>query len=281
MGLAELLVHTQRAHGAEEYCRKAVRLQEQLSRDSPDDLDYREELAGGYVNWANALAQTNQMQEAEQAYLKGIAQFERLTADFPGIPVFRLHLLSTYHNLALFYPGRGEFRKAEQASRQALEGFLKLAAEFPSNGTFQKLLANIQYSRALLLATCPDRGLRSAAAEVALAEKAIEHNPSDARLWLALGITHYGAGAWPEARAALEKTMQLRRGGNSQDWFWLAMIHWQLGHKDEARQWFDKAVRWMDKNNPNHNELRRLRAEAAALLQIDDRPKDQPEQKPP
>ena len=56
--------------------------------------------------------------------------------------------------------------------------------------------------------------------------------------------------------------------GDATDWFFLAMAHWQLGDKDEARKWYDKAVEWMDKNQPKNEELLRFRAEAAELLGI-------------
>ena len=70
------------------------------------------------------------------------------------------------------------------------------------------------------------------------------------------------AGDWKAAIAALEKSMELRKGGDSNDWFFLAMAHWQLGEKDKAREWYDRAVQWMDKNQPKNEELRRFRAEA-------------------
>ena len=63
--------------------------------------------------------------------------------------------------------------------------------------------------------------------------------------------------------------MDLRKGGDSFDWFFLAMAHWQLGETDKARKWFDQAVGWMDKNQPRNAELRRFRAEAAELMKID------------
>jgi hypothetical protein len=44
------------------------------------------------------------------------------------------------------------------------------------------------------------------------------------------------------------------------------MAQWRLGHKDEARAWFDKAAAWMDKHKPKDGELARYRAEAAGLL---------------
>jgi hypothetical protein len=46
------------------------------------------------------------------------------------------------------------------------------------------------------------------------------------------------------------------------------MAHWQLDEKDEARTWYEKAVEWMDMNQPKNEELLRFRAEAAELLGI-------------
>jgi hypothetical protein len=66
--------------------------------------------------------------------------------------------------------------------------------------------------------------------------------------------------------AALEKSMALHKGGDIYDWFFLGMACWQLGRRDEARQWYDRAVRRMEKDPPHNHELRRIRAEAAALL---------------
>ena len=66
---------------------------------------------------------------------------------------------------------------------------------------------------------------------------------------------------------ALQKSMKLQ-GENSFDFFFLAMAHWQLGHEDEARTWYDQAVEWMQKNKPDDAELRRFRAEAEELLRV-------------
>src|SRR5262249_14367843 len=58
------------------------------------------------------------------------------------------------------------------------------------------------------------------------------------------------------------KSVQLRQGGDTVDFFFLAMAQWQLNEKDKARAWYDRAVAWMDKNNPKDEELKRFRAEA-------------------
>jgi hypothetical protein len=46
------------------------------------------------------------------------------------------------------------------------------------------------------------------------------------------------------------------------------MAHWQLGEKDKAREWYDKATLWMEKNQPKNEELLRFRAEASELLEL-------------
>jgi Flp pilus assembly protein TadD len=105
---------------------------------------------------------------------------------------------------------------------------------------------------------------------VALARRNVEAAPAEGGLWNTLGAAQYSAGNWKEAVTALEKSMELGKGGNSFDWFFLAMAYRQLGETDKARKWFDQAVAWMDKNHPKNEELRRFRAEAAELMKIDD-----------
>ncbi|HEY3393267.1 MAG TPA: hypothetical protein VGK58_11210, partial [Lacipirellulaceae bacterium] len=55
------------------------------------------------------------------------------------------------------------------------------------------------------------------------------------------------------------------------EFFVLALAHWQLGHQQQARKWYVQAVEWMEKNNPDREDLQHLRAEAAELLGIDER----------
>ena len=81
-------------------------------------------------------------------------------------------------------------------------------------------------------------------------------------------MAHYYTGNWEEAIQALAKAKVVRKRGYSLDYFILAMAHWKLGHKEEARTQFAAGAEWMDKNNPDMEELRRLRAEGAELLGI-------------
>ena len=69
----------------------------------------------------------------------------------------------------------------------------------------------------------------------------------------------------------------LTKGGNLFDWLYLAMIHQQLGHEKEAREWMAKAAEDLDRGPPRNRhsrswssrlELKMLRAEAEKLLGI-------------
>jgi serine/threonine protein kinase/Flp pilus assembly protein TadD len=121
---------------------------------------------------------------------------------------------------------------------------------------------------AWFLVTCPHVPLRDPVEGVKQAQKAVELGPSNGLFWNTLGAAYYRARNWKEAVAALEKSMQLS-GGNSYDWFFVAMVYWQLGEEEKARQWYDRAVKGMDKNMLYSGELDRIRAEAAELMKIE------------
>jgi phosphatidylserine/phosphatidylglycerophosphate/cardiolipin synthase-like enzyme len=124
---------------------------------------------------------------------------------------------------------------------------------------------------AWVLATDADPKFRSPCVAADLAQQGVKLEPSNWGWWNTLGAAQYCAGDWKAAVTALEKSTTLRQGGDSFDWFFLAMAHYQLAQKVEARRWYDKAVEWMDKNKPQDPELRRFRAEAADLLGLKDK----------
>jgi tetratricopeptide (TPR) repeat protein len=101
---------------------------------------------------------------------------------------------------------------------------------------------------------------------VALAQQAVDANPKEGTFWNTLGVARYRAGDFKGAVEALDRSAELRQGGGPYDWLFLAMTHWQLGDKDEARKWYDRAVERMSMNE----ELWPVRAEAAALMGVGD-----------
>jgi uncharacterized protein HemY len=105
---------------------------------------------------------------------------------------------------------------------------------------------------------------------VTLAQQAVELAPREGNVWSTLGAAQYRAKDWKAAIEALEKSMGLRKGGDSVDWFFMAMAYWQLGEKEKARTWFHQAAQWMDKHKAENEELDRFRGEAAELLGLKD-----------
>ena len=101
---------------------------------------------------------------------------------------------------------------------------------------------------------------------VAHAQKAVELAPKNGDIFNTLALAEYRLGHWVESIAASERSVALRNGGDADDWFVLAMAHWQKGDKVEARNWFDKAVAWIKEKNPKNGELRQFWAETAELL---------------
>jgi Tfp pilus assembly protein PilF len=81
-----------------------------------------------------------------------------------------------------------------------------------------------------------------------------------------LGVAQYRAGDWSAAAQSLEKSIEICHGGDAFAWYFAAMTNIQLGRKDQARNWYDRAVKWTDKNAPADEELSRFRSEAAELV---------------
>jgi tetratricopeptide (TPR) repeat protein len=169
--------------------------------------------------------------------------------------------LASMHDLAESYSALGRHADALRLSEETLA--LRRAALGPDH---PDTLASMNLLAALL-ATCPDASLRDPKRAVALAEEAVELAPRSAWSWQILGWARYRTGAWKDSIAALEKSIDLREnGGESFQWFFLAMAHWQVGNKEQARKWYDRAVDWADRIRPADAQLLRFRAEATELL---------------
>jgi serine/threonine protein kinase/Flp pilus assembly protein TadD len=145
--------------------------------------------------------------------------------------------------------------------------FGEAIAEFEESIRLDQDFSGAHFNLAWLLATATDHKFRDPARAVALGKRAVMLDPNDGHPWNTLGVAQYRAGDWKAAVVGLEKSLELR-GGDAFDWFYLAMAHWQLGDKKQARQWYDKAVSWIDKAKPQAEDYMRLRVEAQALLGI-------------
>ena len=200
--------------------------------------------ARSYSNLGSVLLAMGRRDEAVAAYGKAI----ELEPAFAGF----------HSNLGMALAAQGKLDEAVAAFRKAIE--------------LQPDNANGYNELAWFLATSPLSQERHRMEAIKLAARAVELVPQDGNLWNTLGVVRYRAGEWQPAIEALEKSAKLRAGGDANDWYFVAMANWQLGHKDQARTWYDKAVAWTDKNQPKNEDLHRFRAEAAELLDISKSP---------
>jgi tetratricopeptide (TPR) repeat protein len=134
---------------------------------------------------------------------------------------------------------------------------------------------------AWLLAVCPELQLRDAKRAVELANKAVKLAPRNASFWNTLGTTQFRAALWQDAISALKRSEEIdpRSFAFGHNSFFLAMSHCQLGQNDEARDWYDQAVKWIEENRASlekdgrAHELRRFRVEADEFLGISSPPR--------
>jgi tetratricopeptide (TPR) repeat protein len=131
-----------------------------------------------------------------------------------------------------------------------------------------------QYLIADVLSSAPE-GLRDPQLALKLARRAVELKPGDGLCQQSLGWALYRVGDWEGCISTIAKQTNQRESV-----FVLAMAHWHLGKKDEARAEFDRGSEWLKGYEKRCEErqkegtlihtppsmLKRLRAEAAALL---------------
>jgi eukaryotic-like serine/threonine-protein kinase len=242
-----------RPREAEEHLREALAVQRKLAADFPHVPEYWQELAVTWNHLGGLLEAVGRIREAGDAFAESVRHYERLVKEHGDVPRYKEGLAANSFNLARNRFLQGRFREAVPDYRRAL----KLAPD--------KVAAN--NGMAWFRATCPDPRFRDGREAVALAQKAVKLAPKNWVCWRTLGVAHYRTGDWAAAVTALEEARALRQGGASPaTCFFLAMAQWRLGQEEQARQWYDLAAGWMDRNPSQTEELRRFRAEAKALL---------------
>jgi tetratricopeptide (TPR) repeat protein len=250
--LARALAAAGQTEKAEQSYREALKLQDPLVKGLPESPSHRTELAATLVGLADLLKDPSRQSEVEAIRRRAIRQYQLLAAHFRADPGNRRNLLQTSIRLGNVLWQVGRYAEAAEQYRQAL----KLDPESPSASN----------NLAWFLATGPEARSLDAGEAVRLAQKAVTARPKSGNYWNTLGVARYRTGDDKGAVAALQRAMRLRQGGDSLDGFFLALAHCRLGDHDQARKWFDRAVRWMDSHEPQNEELRRFRAEAKAVL---------------
>jgi eukaryotic-like serine/threonine-protein kinase len=296
LSLASLLGATNQPQDAETVYRQAVETFVRLSTDFPDVREYRASLSQSYFALIDVLLPQGKQADAESTLRQAIDEFEKLAAAHPAVPEYQRSCAAFLRRLAQLQAADKRAAEAEKSYLEAINSYQKIIAEFPQyedlwrvyDGLARSLAATNRFdeaddanrkmvelapnnagtlnSLAWDFATSDTLQSRNASLAVELAKKGIDLEPGNVQLSNTLGVAYYRAGNWPDAIEWLEKSMKLRNGGDSFDWFFLAMAHWQLGSKDEARNWHAQAIEWMDANKPSDPQLLRFRTEAEELM---------------
>jgi len=302
--LAGLLSGTGRKADAEAQRREALALWENLVAEAPTNIDYRWHLAVAHDELGNLLKDAGRLQEAADSFRSALPLWEKLSAETQSDD-HRLHLSWTRAWLTDVLLPQGKHAEVAKlaiesahASPDKLDSLraavhleqcaalakqdasltpaeLKAVIDSYTNQAVELMReagkrptgnGRLENQLAWQLATNPKPELRIPARAVELAKKAVELDPQSGMIWNTLGVAQYRAGDWKSAIAALEKSMELRNGGDSADWYFLGMCHWQQGQKDRAKMWYDAARLWTTRLAPQNDELVRFQTEAATLL---------------
>ena len=183
----------------------------------------------------------------------------------------RLRILQAMMGAAYSKSREGRFLDVQDVYTRIITELDSVPEQSMSRG-YSSLIAEAHNNLAWLLATCPKTELRDPSESLRLARRAVEVEPQQGNFWNTLGVAFYRAGELDDAKKSLEKSLELRNAGDSFDWFFLALVDQKKGNKDQAREWFDKAVDWYQNNRPDDQELSRFCAEAAGAPDCQIRP---------
>jgi WD40 repeat protein/serine/threonine protein kinase/tetratricopeptide (TPR) repeat protein len=270
-----------------------IRYWQALARVGALDLD-------ALIRRGEWLRSGGRFQEAEQVYRQALSRLEKLTAAFPNESEYQKQLADTHVALGSVH---GDSKQWEEAAAE----FGRAAEGRPDNVEIRYWQALAQAGAGDLAgyrgacAAVLDRFGASDSSDVLhwvawvsvlapgaatdrhiqIAEKALHEDAQNGRYSTTLGAVLYRAGRFAEAverlneaSAAWEKaTTKPTLYSAAYIWFFLAMAQQRLGHANEARQWLDKAINWMDQETQQKGlpwnrqlTLQILRREAEALL---------------
>ncbi|HXI02137.1 MAG TPA: tetratricopeptide repeat protein [Candidatus Saccharimonadales bacterium] len=201
-----------------------------------------------------ALHQKGRLEEAASMCEEALAiQRRALGPEHPDTLRSMFALGDVYLDEGRATEARNLYDKALAARRKILD---------PAHPETLSIVKNLAW----LYATSQTLPFRDPGRAEALAREALARTPDDGGVWNTLGVAQYRAGRWEDSIESLRKSMELRHGGDSNDYFFLAVDSFELGRLEEARTWRRKAVEWMDRNSPDNPDLKRFRAEADDVM---------------
>ena len=247
-----LLRFTRGLTEAEPSFRRALSLQKAIVTRAPSQDEAVKKAVEMQLEFSFVLADAGHRPEAERLRREFLEMCGRAVGPLPDAAERRRRLASVCDAMGSMLVGLNRRRDAEPLFREAL--------------TFDTSNPALYDHLASLLASRPDRQPHDPTRAVELARKAVKLAPRARESRHILGVAQYRAGDWKAAAEALETSLTLQDGGDASDWLFLAMARWRLGDQTAARRWHDKARSWIEQHKPQDEDLRRVLAEARALL---------------
>jgi tetratricopeptide (TPR) repeat protein len=306
--LIMLLSQTGRLDEAEAALYTALQAQQALVAEFPEEPDHRRELAGRRGFLGEVLLRSGRPEEAEAACRQALTLQQQLVADFPDEPVYRFQLIDDYTSAGFMLLKAGRTDQGHAWLHRAVELHESLQARehYGPDNPCQNLAVMLFQAGlhdearrvfsgdvtileqlhaeapdqegpvgqlACLLAECPYPEIQDPARAAELARQAIQLDQYNGWYWSQLGKALYRLGDWQAAVEAQGKAAELFSSPYASCMFYQAMGHWQVGNKEEARDWYEQAeivmrMRWwMWRLDGEHYGPK---VEAAALLGIED-----------
>ena len=164
------------------------------------------------------------------------------------------------YNLARVYWLEGKYAWSETLNKQTLE--IERRVLGPEHPQTLKSMNDLAWE----LVADPDPRNRRPEEALQLIRSAVRAAPNVRYNYNTLGLAEYRNNHWDEAIAALNRSVEMDKGAQPLDFFFLAMAHWQRGEKDEAVHFYQQGVAGANKD-PTNQDQRMYWAEAAKLLE--------------
>jgi tetratricopeptide (TPR) repeat protein len=287
--------------------RRSCELLQQLIQTNSSVPNYRGMLAISLGNLGMSYAARGQLVEAEKACRDALETANGLVAEFPAVAGWRDLLTSlTCGHCAFVMVHAGRLAEAEAVIRLAVNGQEALSRDCPTVQRFSRVACSTRFwlgdllwemgrrkeaaeeyrrgcalgeklnpedsqignALAWFLLTGADPQCRDAHRALEISRRNVERAPEIVSYQVTLGAAYYGTGDHRASIQALDKALQLPWCNGSVTLFFLAMAHWRLGEKVQARRYFDEAVNRLENHELRTLEARRLRAEAEKLLGV-------------
>jgi tetratricopeptide (TPR) repeat protein len=303
----------------EKTLRQVLEIREKLAEEHPEVPHFQNSIAGTLNNLATALMNRGEWEEARRLLECAIVHEQAALKTNPKNKYYRQFLTTQLNNLTGVQLALGDPNAARQTADdwahhllqvqnperlvptvvtdiESLINHMDRLRHSPGGPRQEPLLAGKllcakalirktielaaddpkQYQLADILSTAPEE-LRDPDLGLKLARKANELKPEDGMCAQSLGWALYRTGDWGGSMEAIK-----RQPDTSESGFVLAMAHWQLGEKTEARALFERSNEWLKEYeqrceeflkqrvvpHPSVSMLKRLQTEATALLGV-------------